>query len=171
MYCSSGPVAPRAGSRGLGLPRGAETTPRSQARLPFASTCTQGPRAQAWRLHAEPSRGVGRRPGNRPLDPSRPTTGRLPSLPARPDPRNASPTSRVPSDPYLTSFGSRPVSLRIFSSTFLRLSLAFSSCSCKALTATAIFSLQQASRLLYRPRSAAPRPPLHAEGLTARPSQ
>lgn len=55
---------------------------------------------------------------------------------------------------YLTSFGSRPVSLRIFSSTFFRLSLAFSSCSCKVLTATAIFSLQQASRLLYRPRLA-----------------
>lgn len=53
--------------------------------------------------------------------------------------------------PYLTSFGSRPVSLRIFSSTFFRLSLAFSSCSCKVLTATAIFSPQQASRLLHRP--------------------
>lgn len=59
---------------------------------------------------------------------------------------------RFSSASYLTSFGSRPVSLRIFSSTFLRLSLAFSSCSCKVLTATAIFSLQQASRLLYRPR-------------------
>lgn len=53
--------------------------------------------------------------------------------------------------PYLTSFGSRPVSLRIFSSTFFRLSLAFSSCSCKVLTATAIFSPQQAPRLLHRP--------------------
>lgn len=58
---------------------------------------------------------------------------------------------------YLTSFGSRPVSLRIFSSTFLRLSLAFSSCSCKVLTATAIFSPQQASRLLSRPRLAVSR--------------
>lgn len=48
--------------------------------------------------------------------------------------------------PYLTSLGSRPVSLRMFSSTFLRLSLAFSSCSCKVLTATAIFSPLQASR-------------------------
>lgn len=52
----------------------------------------------------------------------------------------------IPSFPYLTSLGSRPVSLRIFSSTFLRLSLAFSSCSCKVLTATAIFSPLQASR-------------------------
>lgn len=59
--------------------------------------------------------------------------------------------------PYLTSFGSRPVSLRIFSSTFFRLSLAFSSCSCKVLTATAIFSLLQASRLLLRPRRAVSR--------------
>lgn len=111
---------------------------------------------------------AGRCPGDRLLDPGRPTTGRLPS---RPDPTSASPTSRVASDPYLTSLGSRPVSLRMFSSTFLRLSLAFSSCSCKVLTATAIFSLQQASRLLYRPRTAAPRPPPDAEGLTARPSQ
>lgn len=106
-----------------------------------------------------------------PLTPVGPQPAGCPLSPVRPDPRRASPTSQVPSDPYLTSFGSRPVSLRIFSSTFLRLSLAFSSCSCKALTATAIFSLQQASRLLYRPRSAAPCPPLHAEGLTARPSQ
>lgn len=63
----------------------------------------------------------------------------------------------LPSGLYLTSFGSRPVSLRIFSSTFFRLSLAFSSCSCKVLTATAIFSPQQVSRLLHRPRLPVPR--------------
>lgn len=105
------------------------------------------------------------------LTPDGPQPAGCPLAPVRPDPRSVSPTSHVPSHPYLTSFGSRPVSLRMFSSTFLRLSLAFSSCSCKVLTATAIFSLQQASRLLYRPRSAAPRPPPDAEGLTARPSQ
>jgi hypothetical protein len=143
-----------------------------RAFLPFASTRTQCPR----RRHgvSPPSRAEGS-PAARetgPLTPVGPQAAGCPLSRVRPAPRpRTSPTSGVPSDPYLTSFGSRPVSLRIFSSTFLRLSLAFSSCSCKALTATAIFSLQQASRPLSRPRSAAPRPPLHAEGLTAGPSQ
>lgn len=39
---------------------------------------------------------------------------------------------------YLDSLGSRPVNLRILSSTFFKLSLAFSSWSCKLRTATAI---------------------------------
>lgn len=42
---------------------------------------------------------------------------------------------------YLESLGSRPVSLRIVSSTFFKLSLAFSSWSCKLRTATAILLL------------------------------
>lgn len=54
--------------------------------------------------------------------------------------------------PHLTSLGSRPVSLRIFSSTCLRLSLAFSSCSCSARTATAI---PPAARPGRAPREAA----------------
>jgi hypothetical protein len=51
------------------------------------------------------------------------------------------------------------VSLRIFSSTFFRLSLAFSSCSCKVLTATAIFSLQAGfeTALQAAPSCTAPR--------------
>lgn len=60
LYCSSGPAAPRAGSRGLGLPTGAEAMPRSQARSSSVSTGAQRPRAQRWRLpylaekHARP---------------------------------------------------------------------------------------------------------------------
>lgn len=49
----------------------------------------------------------------------------------------------------LISFVSCPVSLQIFSSTFLRLSLAFFSCSCKVLTTTFI-SLQQASKVSFK---------------------
>lgn len=88
--------------------------------------------------------------------PLAPQTGRLPSRPAGPGLPRGVPRRPRRFRAHLTSFGSRPVSLRIFSSTFLRLSLAFSSCSCKVLTATAIFSLQRAPRLLDRPRSAAP---------------
>lgn len=126
--------------------------------LPRASACAQRPGAQGRRLppptrpNREACSAAARE--KRPLDPQ---TGRLPSRPAGPGLPRGVPRRPRRFRAHLTSFGSRPVSLRIFSSTFLRLSLAFSSCSCKVLTATAIFSLQRAPRLLDRPRSAAPR--------------
>lgn len=74
---------------------------------------------------------------------------------------------------HLTSLGSLPVSLRIFSSTCLRLSLAFSSCSCSARTATAI---PPAARPGRAPREAAlgnrgdrPRPLRRPRARTAQP--
>lgn len=84
LYCSSGPAAPRAGSRGLGLPTGAEAMPRSQARSPSVSTCAQSPRVQGWRLphlaekHARPL------PGKEASGP-RPAHNRQAALSPRPE--------------------------------------------------------------------------------------
>lgn len=78
-----------------------------------------------------------------------------PALQARSAPPSARPFlggTAWRSPPHLTSLGSRPVSLRIFSSTCLRLSLAFSSCSCSARTATAILPAARPGRA---PRKAA----------------
>lgn len=152
MCCSSGPAGPRAGIGSLGLPAGGEAilAHPGPALLPHAPEL-QDLRWETWKF--PPHRGRG--------STAAPVTGLdvrvLSGLSALPAPTHpgfvaASRSRHFPSAPHLTSFGSRPVSLRIFSSTFFKLSLAFSSCSCKVLTATAIFSLQQAPRLLSRPR-------------------
>lgn len=173
--CTAVPGLQRQGREAVGsaFPRVRKPCRAARLALPRSALELSAPRAQGWRLlhlaEKQACSAAAREKGL--MTPAGPQPAGCPPAPVRPDPRSASPTSHVPSDPHLTSFGSRPVSLRIFSSTFLRLSLAFSSCSCKVLTATAIFSLQQASRLLYRPRSAAPRPPPDARRPTARPSQ
>lgn len=150
LYRSSGPAGPRAGIAGPAhRPSAARPGLAAAPRAPAERSGRRG-RGRLASSQARLSRRRGRT-GLGPGGPPRPRftpPGRL-TLRAR----SARPAC------YLTSLGSRPVSLRIFSSTFLRLSLAFSSCSCKVLTATAIFSPQQASRLLHRPRRgcAAPR--------------
>lgn len=130
---------------------------RTQARCPCSRTGARAPTAGALEtLHL--TEDSVRSPPREQASMLQPSHSWPPSPPPiRPDWRAASRSRPFSSGPYLTSFGSRPVSLRIFSSTFFRLSLAFSSCSCKVLTATAIFSLQQASRLLHRPRQAVSR--------------
>lgn len=156
LCCSSGPAEPRRESAVPAFPRAWKPSAHP-GRCPCSRTGGRAPTAGASEtLHL--TEDSVRSPPREQASMLQPSHSWPPSPPPiRPDWRAASRSRPFSAGPYLTSFGSRPVSLRIFSSTFFRLSLAFSSCSCKVLTATAIFSLQQASRLLHRPRQAVSR--------------